>query len=357
LKFRIRKEFEKHRSLLVSPAVRYGFSNRQFNAMASVSYTNSLIHHEFVILRGGRYISQINQDEPQTEFGNTWQSLVFKNNFMKIYEQYFASAMYAREIYNGIDGSIKLTYERQMPLVNTDTFSFFPKEKNEYTANGMALPGNVDENITPNNVLTLNVSFNFTFASTYVSRPDMRFRLDSKYPHVFINYRKGIAIKGVSNVNFDLVQGGLSGNIPMKLFGTMYYSFSGGGFPNHTAVDYPDYAHFYGNFMNTSDGNLLDFYLIQYYRNSTDLYFAEAHMEHHFGGFIFNKIPGIRKLKLDEVLGFHFLYTPTRQEYFQINAGIANIAKVLRVDFVAGFLGQNIYHYGARISLPFSFRN
>ena len=143
----------------------------------------------------------------------------------------------------------------------------------------------------------------------------------------------------------------------MKLFGTNYYSFGGGGFPNHSAIDYPDYKHFYGNFLNTGGSELLDFYLIQYYRNSTDLYFAEAHIEHHFGGFIFNKIPGIRKLKLDEVLGFHFLYTPTQKEYFQINAGLANIAKVLRVDFVAGFLGHTQYRFGARIAIPFNFRN
>jgi len=73
---------------------------------------------------------------------------------------------------------------------------------------------------------------------------------------------------------------------------------------------------------------------------STNLYFAEAHVEHHFGGFLFNKIPGIRKLKLGEVLGFHFLYTPTRQQYFQIDAGIDNIFKLIRVDFVTGFDGQ-----------------
>ena len=85
------------------------------------------------------------------------------------------------------------------------------------------------------------------------------------------------------------------------------------------------------------------------------MYFAEAHIEHHFGGFLFNKIPGIRTLKLDEVVGFHFLYTPARKQYFQLDIGFANILKVLRVDFVAGFGAQKHEQYfGGRMALALS---
>ncbi|HWB64674.1 MAG TPA: DUF5686 family protein, partial [Chitinophagales bacterium] len=129
-----------------------------------------------------------------------------------------------------------------------------------------------------------------------------------------------------------------------------------GGFPYVKSIDYPDYKHFSGNFLNLGGTDLLGFYLIQYYRNSTDQYFAEAHIEHHFGGFLFNKIPGIRKLKLDEVLGFHFLYTPVRKEYFQLNVGLANIFKVFRADFVAGFLGDTKYSFGGRVAFLLDFR-
>jgi hypothetical protein len=55
------------------------------------------------------------------------------------------------------------------------------------------------------------------------------------------------------------------------------------------------------------------------------------------------------------VVGFHFLYTPTRQQYFQLDIGFANILKVLRVDFVAGFGSQRKEQYfGGRIALALS---
>jgi hypothetical protein len=356
LKFSIRKEISKRRTITFEPVFRYGISNMQFNSMGTLTFRSNPVHEEFVSISGGRFISNFNEYQPQTEFGNTWQSLVFKNNFMKIYEQYFLKLAYAREIYNGITGYIAVNYAQRTPLYNTSNAAIFPKLKTQYTPNGMDLPGVYDENITPHHSFRIDLQFHFVFAQKYITRPDMRFRLDSKYPELTIIYKKSIRIPGFSDQDFDFLEGQLEGKIPMKLFGTSYYRIGGGGFPNHKAIDYPDYKHFSGNFLNLGGTELLGFYLLRYYRNSTDLYFAEVHIDHHFGGFFFNKIPGFRKLKLGEVLGFHFLYTPTRKEYFQLNAGIDNIFKVMRVDFVAGFLGETVYRFGGRVAFALNFR-
>lgn len=355
-KFGIRKEFENKQRLTFEPEFRYGVLNKQFNARGTLVYSISQIHRDFISLSGGRYVSQFDEQQPQTEFGNTFQSLVFGNNFMKIYEQYFASAEYGRELYNGIEGFINVSYARRTPLYNMTQYTFFSKYQGKYTPNGMDLPGVTEENITPNNSFKVHLRFQFDFGQKYVTRPDGRFRIGSKYPTLVIGYTKSIPIKGFSDGNFDEIGAHLRGYISEKLFGTTHYSFGGGGFPNHKSVSYADYKHFSGNFLNLGGTDLLGFYLVRYYRHSTDLYYAEAHIEHHFGGFLFNKIPGIRTLKLDEVLGFHFLYTPTRKEYFQLNAGLANILKILRVDFVAGFLGETVYHFGGRVAIVFDFR-
>ncbi len=352
LKFSIRKDFKKQRRISFVPVVRYGFTNKHFNAMATLTFRNSEVHEEDFALSGGKYISQINQLQPQTELGNTLQSLVLRNNFMKIFEQYFVKLTYSRELINGLDGSISVNYAQRYALANATAVSIFSNQKNQYTDNGVDIPGVTNENVSRRNIFSVDVNFHITFGAKYVSRPDMRIREESKYPELSLVYKKAIPISGVSDQNFDFLEAHLQGYIACGLLGTLRYNLGGGGFPNHTAIDYPDYKHFYGNFLNLDGGDLLGFYLIQYYRNSTDLYFAEAHIEHHFGGFIFNKIPGIRKLKLDEVVGFHFLYTPVRGQYFQINAGIANILKIVRVDFVAGFMGQTVHQYGARVAIP-----
>jgi len=357
MKFGIRKEWKNKMYLSFEPVFRFGISNLHFNSMATLTLRTSQIHDEYITVSGGKYVSQFNEKQPQPEFGNTWQSLVLKQNYMKLFEQYFVKVSYAREIYNGIDGSISLNYAHRYPLENTNHYSFFKSVKGVYTRNGMDLPetNSVNYNITEHNSFRIDVKLHFTFGQKYISRPDSRFRTGSKWPELLITYKKSIAIKGFSDLNFDFLEAQLEGNIPMKLAGTMYYRFGGGGFPNHKNVAYPDYKHFYGNFFSQGGTDLLGFFLLRYYRHSTNVYFAEGHIEHHFGGWLFNKIPGIRKLKLDEVVGFHVLYTPTRQQYLQVDVGIANILKVLRVDFVAGFGSQkNERYFGGRLALALS---
>ena len=357
MKFGIRKEWKNKTFVLFEPVFRFGISNLHFNSKATITVRTSQIHEEYVTLSGGKFVSQFNEVQPQLEFGNTWESLIFKNNHLKLYEQYFAKISYAREIYNGIDGSLSLNYAQRMPLENSNHFNFFKSVKKEYSRNGLDLPTTNSENYNfdRHNSFRIDLKLHFTFGQKYISRPDSRFRTGSKFPELLLIYKKSIAVKGFSDLNFDFVEAQLEGSIPLKLLGTMHYRFGGGGFPNHKRVEYPDYKHFFGNFFSQGGTDLLGFYLVRYYRYSTDLYFAEAHIEHHFGGFLFNKIPGIRVLKLDEVVGFHFLYTPTRQQYFQLDIGFANILKVLRVDFVAGFGSQKKEQYfGGRVALALS---
>ena len=352
----VKKQFDAQKRISFDPVIRYGFSNKEFNAMGTLSYRSSEIHDESVTISGGRYDSQIDGSQPQTEFGNTWQSLVLKNNFMKLYEQYFVRASYSRELFNGFQGTLSLNYQQRSPLQNTNLFSFFPKVKNSYTPNGVEIPGVADSNINRHNSFRIDLDFHIVFGQQYITRPDVRFRTGSKYPELFISFKEAVPINKVSDQNFIFLEAQLKGEIPLKILGTTFYRFGGGGYPINKAIDYPDYKSFSGNFLNLGGTDLLGFYLIQYYRNTTDQYFAEAHVEHHFGGFILNKIPGIRKLKLDEVLGFHFLYTPVRKEYYQINVGLANIFKIIRVDFVAGFEDQTVHQFGGRVAIALDFR-
>jgi hypothetical protein len=93
-------------------------------------------------------------------------------------------------------------------------------------------------------------------------------------------------------------------------------------------------------------------------------HFAAVNMDYYFNGFIFNKIPLLKKLKLREVVSAKILFGGVRDEnnpykneavfkfpvdnttgnpttfsmnqkpYIEVSAGIANIFKLIRVDVV-----------------------
>ncbi len=351
LRFAIRKSWENQRRLSFEPVFRYGLSNRHFNAMGTFTFRNSQVHDEYITLSGGKFISQIDGTQPQTEFGNTWYTLLLGQNFMKLYEQNFVKLSYAREIYNGINGSISASYEQRLPLENTRLYTFFKKQYKNLTPNGVELPtvNYATDNVTRHNSFRIDLKFHFTFGQKFITRPDAKIRFGSKYPELLVMYKRSIPIKGFSDLNFDFLEAQLYGKIPLKIVGTMFYRFGGGGFASRKRVDFADYKHFSGNFLSQGGTDLLGFFLVHFYKHSTDRYFGEAHIEHHFGGFLFNKIPGIRTLKLDEIIGFHALYTPTRHQYFQVDIGIGNILKLIRVDFVMGFEEKKVMRYGARL--------
>lgn len=357
LKFAIRKEWESGRRVSFEPVLRYGLTNREVNGMATISFRNSQVNAETFTISGGKFVSQFNEVQPQPTFDNTWETLIFKLNYMKLYSQYFARISYSRELVNGLSGNVTATYAQRIPLHNTSRFSFFKSVKGDFTANGMDLPTFGYQNITRHNSFRIDLRLTYKPGQKYITRPDMRFRTGSKWPQFTLLYKRGIPISGFSQTDFDYLEGRIQGDIPMKLLGTLQFKLAGGGFASNKYVDYPDYRHFFGNFLTQGETNLLGFYTIKYYRFSTSKYFGELHLEHHFGGFLFNKIPGFRKLKLHEVAGFHFMYTPTRGDYYQVDVGIENILKIFRVDFVAGFRGQSNNTYSARIGMALDFRD
>lgn len=88
---------------------------------------------------------------------------------------------------------------------------------------------------------------------------------------------------------------------------------------------------------------------LDYYEFVSDTY-ASLYLQHDFGGRIFSRIPGIRKLNLREVVGFRAVYGTISQENKDVNAsnivykapediywewsvGVGNIFKIFRVDF------------------------
>jgi hypothetical protein len=83
---------------------------------------------------------------------------------------------------------------------------------------------------------------------------------------------------------------------------------------------------------------------------STAEYFAQAHAEQHFQGFITNKIPILRSLKMKETAGVHVLYTPDILHY-EFHAGLERILKIIRAEWVMGYNANSGWQQGIRIGV------
>ncbi len=183
-----------------------------------------------------------------------------------------------------------------------------------------------------------------SFKEVYIEGKFRRATIKSKYPIFLLSYRYGIPLAEENNYNYNKLSLGIEqwfhlGTIGWskfrlitgKIWGTLPYPLLKIHNGNETWI-YDDYS-----------SNLMD-----YYEFVSDQY-VNFYYAHHFDGFFFNKIPGVRKLKLREVIYFRGLYGSVSQEnlafsefpgnmrsfgdepYLETGAGIENIFKVLQI--------------------------
>jgi hypothetical protein len=155
-----------------------------------------------------------------------------------------------------------------------------------------------------------------------------------------------------SDVEFDRWRFSIQQNVNMKLAGEFRYKVVMGGFISASNVELPDYQHFYGNQVLVATPYLNSFQLAPYYdRSNKDKFFAIAHIEHHFNGLLTNKIPLVKKLNLRLVAGSNAFYTRSDKYYLEFFAGIDNIFKIIRVDYVFAYRDNRYFDNGIKIGI------
>lgn len=189
---------------------------------------------------------------------------------------------------------------------------------------------NIIAEFTPNRktvgygVDRLDVDFNYArFFVSYSNGIKGVLQSDFNYQKLQLYYRQPTLIGGFGRLFTTLETGKIFGAVPLGLMGVI---------PGNQSW-----------FVIENTYNLLD-----YYDFVADEY-ASMHLEHHFNGRLFSRIPYLRKLNLREIVGIKAVYGRVSEDnkmlnasglqyvapdnvYWEYNAGIGNIFKVLRLD-------------------------
>ena len=169
---------------------------------------------------------------------------------------------------------------------------------------------------------------------------------EDRFPILYLSYTKGL--KGFINSDFNYQKLQFYYKQPFQLggFGRMHTTLEVGKTFGAVPV----------LLMNAVPGNQTlfmapnTFDLLDYYEFVTDKY-AALHIENNFNGRIFSRFPLLRKLNLREIVGVRGIigdvsqanidinasginYRAPKKMYWEWHAGIANILKIIRIDFV-----------------------
>ena len=337
-------------SFSVTPVIRYGFSNRHLNADLSATYSFGRKVSSAITVQAGKKVAQINNESPIMPVVNTYATLLSGHNYMKIYEAWIGKLGYIRGIGEGFSVKGDITFEDRIPLENTSNAIWGKSRKlNRRTSNYPVELTN--HNFERHNAVIAGITVNYQPGTRYIQLPDRKINIGSDYPMFSFNYTKGL--KGVlsSLTDFDKWSISVKDDLNFKMAGRFDYHLGAGGFLNDRNVPLQDYRHFNGNKTLIASEYLNSFQLADYYgRSTTAAFYSTLHLEHHFNGFLTNKIPFVKTLNVYLVGGGNALFVNGDNYYYELFAGLENIFKIFRVDYVWGY-GNGFKNTALRIGI------
>lgn len=344
--------FANQRSYNITPNIRYGLADKLLNLNIRGEYS-------YDPFTRGKFSGGFGSDMPDLSnvgtrslYFNTLSTLLSEQNYVKYYRSEFVDFGYQHDLTNGILWQAKLSYANRTQLYNNSYYSINTYKGRRLTSNNPLMPDApaTDRSLLfpQNQAFTFSTSFTFTFNQQYITRPTARIYLPPVYPQVRVNYRK--AIHGVFGSDADYDFGSVEiyhEHLPVGIMGYSAFKVVAGDFFNKKALYFMDYNHFSGNQGTTFDPTPGSFHFLPFYIYSANGAFLEAHYEHNFSGYLFHRVPLLRKLKLDEIIGVNYLTENSNHDYKEFYIGLQRL--IFRVDYGISFAGNKKYLQGFRI--------
>jgi hypothetical protein len=337
--------------------VAYGLKDERFKYSGGIKYKLSDKPRQFIGVNYKNDVQQLGQSDNAFQEDNLLSSLFRRNPANRLNNIEYHKAWYEIEWGPGLSNRITYQHTKFTPLGDL---------KINYYYNDDTTVTRISYESTE-----FNLYFRFAYREKFVAGKIDRVSLGSDYPILQVNYTQGI--KGLENgfFNYQKINAKVDDILRLAPFGYAYWAISGGRVWGK--VPYPLLEMHPGN--ETYFYDYASFNLMNYFEFVSDYYLTGTAVQH-FDGFFFNKIPLMRKLQWREIAQVKAVWgginkrnldilenknsftTLRSKPYVEVGAGVENIFKILRVDFLwrlAYLENQNISKYGIRASLQLTF--
>jgi hypothetical protein len=226
----------------------------------------------------------------------------------------------------------------------------------------------IEGNLYQAEVATATLGFSIRYAPNekFYQGKTYRIPIMNKYPIFQLNFQAGVKGFLCGEYNYQTLTAKVSKTFYVAPLGISEWSLEAGRV--FGTVPYPLLEIHRAN--QTYSYQLQAYNLMNFLEFASDKYVA-LNIQHNFGGFLFNKIPLLRRLKWREVASFKGLYggldaknrpdtanslllfpvdengrtvtnTLESEPYMEASVGIANIFKLFRVDYVRRLTYTNL---------------
>ena len=337
--------------LQLGPVARYAFAREK---LTGKFYTD--LHHSEgkanTRLEGGRYVQQLNAEEPIHPHLNTAYSLLLKENYLKLYEKDFVRLAHEKKYSDYFSLRASGEFARRRSLANNSGYSLFRHEGKSYSTNQ---PQNAELGLTgfvPHNALVLDISADYKPWLKYQMKNGSKNLIKKSSPTFSLLYRKGISGMFASDVDFDLLDIGISHSFDWGIRGKVDVKVNAGKFLNDRSLYFMDFKHFPGNQTWFSPMDPTKTYrLLDYYYYSTGDQYVTAFVHNQFRKLALTQLRFFRMKGVKENLFVNYLGTPASNHYTEVGYGLDYLFRVFRVEAIAAFEDGRYATWGVRVGI------
>ncbi len=338
--------------LEISPILRYSFARELITGKLR---TDLRFKNNRITLEGGRYVEQYNSDEPIHPIINSFTSLLYGDNWMKIYERNFVDLNYMHRFNDKYTLRSEWSWARRSELFNQSDYTLFKSNQGDYTPNAPVSLEVPDTSFDPNRAFIGSVSLEARPWQKYRIRNGVKSRVGGSTPTFIVSYRKGITGVAESNVSFDHMEIGIKDSYKFGIRGKLDVNLTAGTFLRTENLSFMDYKHFLGNrTWFTMADPVQSYRLMDYYVNSTANEYFSGNAHYHFRKFLFTRIPKLRMFGISENIFVNYLATPASKNYTEVGYGLDGILRIFRLEVAAAFRDGQYLNYGFRIGIATS---
>lgn len=314
--FNLFKKWENEQWIDYDADITIGFNNADFRG-------STQLYHRYNPKKFATYSVWFNKGASLINNYDAWLQLFNRKN---IYQNIQGGIWHRFEIVNGLFLATSARLESRSPFSLDYRFvTWFDKE----TENGLPIQ------FDPYNAFRTNVSLSYTPAQKYITEPNRKVILGSRWPTFSVHWEKGYTGPFNSVVDFDYLSFGIEQEFQIGTIGQSKYRVRTGKFVNQDSIFHID-----RKFFRQSDQSIFRFLFsnpLHSFQNLDSSYetrdfYLEAHYIHHFNGAIVNKIPFMKKTGIKALMGGGFIYLPEHKNYFYTEAffGAERIFKFTR---------------------------
>jgi hypothetical protein len=298
----IEKTWSKYNALRVQGQLDYGFANQDLRGHSRVSYTYWPKRFGRAYVKGGNVYNLINPNE-------TILGLLSRSNFSN--KRYFGFGNHL-EITNGLYLETGVEFADFLSIDSLNVEEAWRELFEE----------KVDQPpFDPYRQFVVDVKIRYRPGQKYRMEPYRKVVLGSKWPTFQLHVRQAIPNVGGSQVKFNFTE--LSANHEFRpgAMGITRWSASVGTFFDTTNVRFPEYQFFRGSDSYLFANPLQAFQLLGNTIDTTHTY-AQAHFLHDFGGALMDKIPLLKRTRLQSTVGAGALWIQDYVKHAEVYAGL-----------------------------------